>query len=165
MLDTLKDTLKSGHLYKACFLLKGSSKWKFLCIISRWCLVCYRKCIRPNLNLMRTFRKFGCAMRFNSLRVEQGVDHLISPLDGAMPVNLKEMNLKQLKALTSILTDLAKVKDPTLTNCHLCRVLQKFFRVRIKSRFLCEDENGICSYIQIKNIIEFFILLAWTFQG
>ena len=48
-------------------------------------------------------------MRFNSLRVEQGVDHLISPLDGAMPVNLKEMNLKQLKALTSILTDLSKV--------------------------------------------------------
>ena len=109
MLDSLKDTLKSGHLYKACFLLKGSSKWKFLCIISRWCLVCYRKCIRPNLNLIQTFRKFGCAMRFNSLRVEQGVDHLISPLDGAMPVNLKEMNLKQLKALTSILTDLSKV--------------------------------------------------------
>ena len=65
-------------------------------------------------------------MRFNSLRVEQGVDHLISPLDGAMPVNLKEMNLKQLKALTSILTDLAKVKDPTLTNCYLCKVLQFF---------------------------------------
>ena len=48
-------------------------------------------------------------MRFNSLRVEQGVDHLISPLDGAMPVNLKDMNLKQLKALTSILTDLSNV--------------------------------------------------------
>ena len=75
---------------------------------------------------MQKFRKFGCAMRFNSLRVEQGVDHLISPLDGAMPVNLKEMNLKQLKALTSILTDLSKVKDPTLTNCHLCKVLQHF---------------------------------------
>ena len=59
--------------------------------------------------MTKIFRKFGCAMRFNSLRVEQGVDHLISPLDGAMPVNLKEMNLKQLKALTSILTDLSKV--------------------------------------------------------
>ena len=109
---------------------------------------------------MQTFRKFGCAMRFNSLRVEQGVDHLISPLDGAMPVNLKEMNLKQLKALTSILTDLSNVKDSTLTNCHLFRGLQFFFRVRIKSRFLCEDENEISSYIQIKNIIEFFILLS-----
>ena len=50
-------------------------------------------------------------MRFNSLRVEQGVDHLIAPLDGAMPVNLKDMNLKQLKALTSILTDLSKVSS------------------------------------------------------
>ena len=105
--DSLEDTLKCGHLYKACFLLKGSSKWKF--IISRWCLVCYRKWIKSNPNMTKIFRKFGCAMRFNSLRVEQGVDHLISPLDGAMPVNLKEMNLKQLKALTSILTDLSKV--------------------------------------------------------
>ena len=76
-------------------------------------------------------------MRFNSLRVEQGVDHLISPLDGAMPVNLKEMNLKQLKALTSILTDLAKVKDPTLTNFYLCKVLQFFFRVRMGVRRPC----------------------------
>ena len=84
LLDSLKDTLKSGHLYKACFLLKGSSKWKFLCIISRRCLVCYRKWTQPNLNFMQKFRKFGCAMRFNSLRVEQGVDHLISPLDGAI---------------------------------------------------------------------------------
>ena len=107
--DSLEDTLKCGHLYKACFLLKGSSKWKFLFIISRWCLVCHRKWIKSNPNMTEIFRKFGCAMRFNSLRVEQGVDHLISPLDGAMPVNLKDMNLKQLKALTSILTDLSNV--------------------------------------------------------
>ena len=106
-------------------------------------------------------------MRFNSLRVEQGVDHLISPLDGAMPVNLKEMNLKQLKALTSILTDLSKVKKglddrslkflgrgkdgqklPSLGA--LLGTLKNLFRVRIKSRFLCEDEKEICSYIPIK---------------
>ena len=47
-------------------------------------------------------------MRYNSLRVEQGVEHLVSPLEG-MPKNLKDMNLKELKALTSILTDLTQV--------------------------------------------------------
>ena len=47
-------------------------------------------------------------MRYNSLRVEQGVEHLVSPIEG-FPKNLKEMNLKDLEALTSILTDLTKV--------------------------------------------------------
>ena len=61
-----------------------------------------------NRNLTKSFREIGFAMRYNSLRVEQGVEHLVSPLEG-MPKNLKDMNLKELKALTSILTDLTQV--------------------------------------------------------
>ena len=66
-------------------------------------------------------------MRFNSLRVEQGVDHLISPLDGAMPVNLKDMNLKQLKALTSILTDLSNVNTFQQKRIEIILRVEKIF--------------------------------------
>ena len=59
-------------------------------------------------SLTNEFSEIGFAMRYNSLRVEQGVEHLVSPIEG-FPKNLKEMNLKDLEALTSILTDLTKV--------------------------------------------------------
>merc|ERR1711937_754671 len=50
------------------------------------------------------------AMRYNSLRVRHGdgeMEDMDPPLEG-MPLNLREINLKQLEQLTSILTDLTK---------------------------------------------------------